>query len=236
MEIPFKKIALLVLTLLLILICIEIVGLIWIFTSANRYKTFWYHKAGVQGSYTYVALGDSAAQGIGASSPMKGYVGQIAEDIEQERKQPVRVINLSKSGARVRDVLDRQLSELEQLDVTPDLVTIEIGANDVANYNEQIFTEEFKQLVQKLPSGTYISDIPDFGGGPHLLDQRKASEIARTLIATRNDLRFVPLESHTNTHFKHGMHHSFDFFHPNNSGYKVWADAFMTEINKNKDF
>lgn len=236
MELTFKKIALGALSLILLLICVEIIGLIWMASSYSRYKMFWHRKAAEQASYTYVALGDSAAQGLGATSPMNGYVGHIAKNIEQKRKQPVRIINLSKSGARIRDVLDRQLVELEQSGVSPSLITIEIGANDVSEFNEVTFAEEFKLLVQKLPSGTYISDIPDFGGGPHLNNQREASKIARKIISTRDDLHFVPLESHTRRHFIHTLHHSFDFFHPNNYGYKVWSDAFIAEMNKNSDF
>ncbi|MGH3167532.1 MAG: GDSL-type esterase/lipase family protein [Trebonia sp.] len=76
----------------------------------------------------WVALGDSTAQGLGASGPHGGYVGQTLNQLRRRTGQPWRVLNLSVSGALVRDVLT---SQLPQLPATADLVTCGVGANDV---------------------------------------------------------------------------------------------------------
>ena len=76
----------------------------------------------------WVVLGDSTAQGLGAPDPRGGYVGQALHQLRRRSGQHWRVLNLSASGALVRDVLGNQLP---QLPVAPDLVTCGIGANDV---------------------------------------------------------------------------------------------------------
>ena len=51
-----------------------------------RYQAAWKITSTVQkDSFVYVALGDSAAQGIGASAVANGYVSIIAERVEDEK-------------------------------------------------------------------------------------------------------------------------------------------------------
>lgn len=57
-----------------------------------------------------VVLGDSMAQGIGASHPERGWAGQLIG-----RLPGWRLVNLSQYGARVDDVLDAQLPVAEGL-------------------------------------------------------------------------------------------------------------------------
>src|ERR1700686_3409832 len=56
----------------------------------------------------WVALGDSMSQGIGASRYDCGWVSQLQMLLDQAGR-PYRVLNLSVYGARVDDVLTRQL-------------------------------------------------------------------------------------------------------------------------------
>ena len=79
-----------------------------------------------------VALGDSLAQGIGASSIDHGYVGRLATEFANE----VAVVNLSRSGAKIPDVLDRQLRilgdlRLRDLGIEPVAITCTVGNNDL---------------------------------------------------------------------------------------------------------
>jgi lysophospholipase L1-like esterase len=78
----------------------------------------------------WVVLGDSMSQGIGASSFDRGWVPQ-AQRALGDRGVVYRVVNLSFSGARVGDVLDRQLPALAGLSAAPDLITVLIGSNDI---------------------------------------------------------------------------------------------------------
>ena len=62
----------------------------------------------------WVALGDSMTQGIGASAPDRGWVGQLSGRLVS-RGWDHRLVNLGVNGARVEDLLDRQLPVLEAL-------------------------------------------------------------------------------------------------------------------------
>ncbi len=77
----------------------------------------------------WVALGDSMTQGIGASDFDRGWVGQLAAS--GGAGIPSRLINLGTSGARVDDVLSRQIPAMAALGHRPDLVTVLIGSNDL---------------------------------------------------------------------------------------------------------
>lgn len=74
------------------LLLLELIALFWLYLSVGSYQKFWQKKATEVGEITYLALGDSAAQGIGASSPMRGYVGAVARRIEAQTGKRVRVV------------------------------------------------------------------------------------------------------------------------------------------------
>ena len=57
-------------------------------------------------------LGDSTAQGLGAPSPEGGYVGQVLAVLRERPAMPWQVLNLSVSGALIRDVLHQQLPRI----------------------------------------------------------------------------------------------------------------------------
>ena len=100
---------------LLIIVVAQIIALLWLYLSVGRYKNFWVDKASKSGELTYIALGDSAAQGIGASSPMRGYVGLIAKRLEAKTGKKVKIINVSVTGAKVEDVTRDQIPQIKAL-------------------------------------------------------------------------------------------------------------------------
>jgi len=67
--------------------------------QVDRDRDYWAAPKGEPGGILYVALGDSVAQGIGASGPERGYVGLLAERLRIATGRPVLVVNLSRSGA-----------------------------------------------------------------------------------------------------------------------------------------
>lgn len=178
----------------------------------------------------YVALGDSAAQAVGASRPENGYVGSIAELLAKQSGRTVRVVNLSVSGAKVADALATQIPQLKSYKA--DVVTIEIGANDIRRFDADAFERDFSLLVAQLPAGTVVGDMPYFGGRASG-DNGKATQataIVRRLVAERN-LILAPLSETTNG-ANTFLDYSADFFHPNDKGYRNWTRAFWTAINK----
>lgn len=220
-----------------LLILIEAVALLRLYRNVAGYQKYWQQVAKEQkkpDDFVYLALGDSAAQGLGASHPDKGYVGLIANDMSQQTGKSVKVINISKSGARVKDVIKDQIPKIESLTngQKPNLVTIEIGGNDVATLDEAVFRQEFTQLVSQLPKGTYVSNMPYFGSRSKSRPKAfRASEIIEDIVSKNSQLRLVDLQ--TITQERHTLlGYAADYFHPNNRAYKNWHEAFMTEINK----
>lgn len=220
----------------LILLLIFLISLAELFTQISRYKNHWdkINRAPSQSNeIIYIALGDSTAQGIGASSPSKGYVGLIAEHLRVTGDRPVRVINLSKSGAKVKDVLDTQLPALEKTGLADKaVITIEIGANDMAKFDKPEFEAQTDELLGRLPSQTLISDIPYFGGSRRKsleANVLQANEIMYRL-AKKHGIELVPLHERMkrNSSLKTL---AVDGFHPSNTAYREnWARAFLMRL------
>lgn len=215
----------------LCLLLFEAIALAWLYFSVASYKKFWQQQANQPGEITYLALGDSAAQGIGATSPMRGYVGEITKRLEKQTGKKIRVINLSVTGATLKDYLDVQATQLKKVK-NPDLVTIEIGANDIKNYNPIVFRKQLKEVLKSLPSGTYIANMPLFNSRPGSTENaRKASKVIEQEVKRGSEYIFVDLQKYT-TENQSIFGFAPDFFHPNNLSYQNWANAFWDQIEK----
>jgi acyl-CoA thioesterase-1 len=209
-------------------VVLEIVALLWLLSTVSSYSSYWAEKSKTDGEITYLALGDSAAQGIGATSPMRGYVGLIAEDIGARTGKTVQIVNVSKTGAKMDDYLKDQAPVIETL--KPDIVTIEIGANDIANFDATEFREKFKKVLETLPDGSYVSNMPLFNSRPGSTENAKqASKIIEEELRAYPKLVFVDLETETQEN-QSIFGFAPDLFHPNNLSYKNWANAFLKKI------
>lgn len=197
--------------------------------SVEAYDRWWSEPRGESGGLVYVALGDSTAQGIGASTPAHGYVGLVADRLSEATDRPVQVVNLSKSGATVRDVIEDQLPRLRGL--RADMVTVGVGANDMPRYDRERFEEDLEQLLAGLPPETMIADVPDFMHGSAREDSAEAATTTRRL-AQEHGFRVVPLHAAVEDGGWSSMttDYAADWFHPNDRGYRVWADAFWGVI------
>lgn len=188
------------------------------------HSKFWRERKKEQGGLLYVAIGDSAAQGIGGSHPARSYVGQIAKGLPGWR-----VANLGISGATVRIAIEKELPALAKLE--PDLVTVSIGANDIANFDEERFARDIRELFDALPAHAIVADLPSFYFLPGEKKVRVANKIVRDAAASRG-LVVVPLHALTKRQGLWGVSTQFagDLFHPNDRGYAVWASAFEPAI------
>ena len=193
--------------------------------DVKRARDYWSVPQGDEGRLVYVAMGDSVAQGLGASRPERGYVGLLAH-----RLGDARVINLSRSGARVRDVLDRQLPALATLPRV-DVVTLDIGGNDVRSFDPRRFEEEIGELVSLLPVGTVVADIPYFMHGHWERDATEASRLLQAAAAAHG-VSVVPIHELLRRRGWRGMFGDYagDFFHPNDRGHAIWAEAFWSVL------
>lgn len=193
------------------------------------HSKWWRDAAKDPGELLYVAIGDSAAQGIGASAPKNSYVGVIADHLRAVTGRSVRIVNLSVSGATVALAVADQLPRFANLE--PDIVTVSIGANDIAAFDPERFREGMRAVFAALPPHAIVADLPYF----YLpWNERLVAEGNRILReeASARGLTVVPL--HT-TMRRQGLRGAFtqfaeDLFHPNDHGYRVWASAFLPAV------
>jgi acyl-CoA thioesterase I len=190
---------------------------------------FWRERTKEAGELLYVAIGDSAAQGIGASRPDHSYVGVLAKSIRGRTDRSLRVANLGISGATLGLAIEFELPKLAKLD--PDIVTVCIGANDIANFDEQRFEREIGVILDAVPPHAIVADLPSFYFLPGQKKARIANRMLRAAAAQRG-LTVVDLHTLTDRQGLWGITTQFagDLFHPNDRGYRIWAAAFEPAV------
>jgi lysophospholipase L1-like esterase len=165
----------------------------------------------------WVVLGDSLSQGVGASSVEHGWVPQ-AQRALADRGARYRIVNLSFSGARVSDVLTRQIPALAGLSAVPELVTVLIGSNDIIKRDLRArLPGNYRALLAALPKGALVATVPRARGVQAEVNRIvQQAEDTGTVVA-------VPL------HFAAGARAA-DHFHPDDTGYAAIAADFTTAI------
>ncbi|GAA2044704.1 hypothetical protein GCM10009819_34700 [Agromyces tropicus] len=193
------------------------------------HSAWWRAHAKVRGELLYVALGDSAAQGIGASRPDHSYVGVLARLIRDATGRSVRVVNLSVSGATVSRAVEDQLPRLAKY--RPDVMTVSIGANDIAKWDPVGFERDLRTILDAVPPHALVADLPFFYFPQHERKVAVANDILRRLVDERG-LTLVRLHRGTRLGGFRRMftHFANDWFHPNDHGYRIWADAFRPAV------
>ena len=178
----------------------------------------------------WVVLGDSTAQGLGAPSPMGGYVGQVLAGLRQRTGRPWRVLNLSLSGALIRDVLRDQLPRIP---ADAEMVTCGIGANDILYSTPSKVLADVRGLVGAVPGGTVLLDLPLPAGIWGILGRASVPYVARINQTIRQAAaaRGLPVAEVSACFLppwagKFGL----DNFHPSQDGYRDWARALLTAI------
>jgi acyl-CoA thioesterase-1 len=173
----------------------------------------------------WVALGDSMTQGIGARDISGGWVRQLQDQLAAQG-HPVRLLNLSVTGARVRDVVEGQLPQLQALGQTPALVTVLIGANDMFPRSRRApAVGQFAALLRGLPAGRTV-----VGALPQRNPPARAINALIEQAAARGQVRVVPtgvqgIGSLIGTLAE-------DHFHPNERGYAGIAASFGAIIDQ----
>lgn len=215
-----------------VLVLVEVLALLVLRSQIDRYATYWADVANqpaAENALTYLALGDSAAQGIGATSPRRGYVGLIAKSLQQKHQQPVHVINISKSGARLEDCIADQLPRIK--DLSPDIVTIEIGGNDMKDFNADKFRADFTTILDALPQKTVVSNMPYFGGGRFSKLEPNVVEANKIIAELTKERGIDVAELHDQVKTNDNINtYAVDLFHPSNFGYKNWHNAFWAVL------
>lgn len=187
----------------------------------------------------YIAAGDSTVVGVGASSVEKTYPYKVAEFLGKNHK--VIYKNIGVSGARINDVIEKQLPEIIAFD--PDVVTISIGGNDI----DRLATEEeimsgFKKIIEELTTKTnakiYMANLPNFTGArllptPYItLIEKRSAPINRAIAQLETDrVKIADVHGRFGSHEDVDAVYSSDWFHPSDEGYEYWVTAFTEKMN-----
>lgn len=166
----------------------------------------------------WVVLGDSASQGVGATTREACYVGIVHEMLR--RRDAWRVVNLSRAGAGLADVLARQLPELASLtDEEPAaLVTCIVGAEDVARRTPGLDVT-VRSLLAALPRGAIVATVPLRGAAADSTNAVIREEVVR------HGLRLADLGCTGG-----GPGRGRDAVRLNDVGHSTWARVIMTAV------
>jgi lysophospholipase L1-like esterase len=210
----------------------------FIWTIRLFFKNILAHK---QRGFTYVAIGDSTVEGIGATNPTRSYTGLVYASLRQHHKN-TRYSNFGKAGAPIREVIENQLTPAIQQH--PDLVTISVGANDIRLHTKlSNFERDLNHLITKLQEQTsaqiIINNIPDFSLTKAI--PRHLKPIAKHLIHRFNAVIYKTAENkgiiHIDLHSQSKIYAknypeaiAQDNFHPSDFGYAIWANTIITHL------
>lgn len=167
-----------------------------------------------------VVLGDSLSQAVGASSVEQSWLHRLMlHESQQRRNRPARIVNFSRSGARIDDVLRVQLPALRALEGSVQLVTCTVGSNDFARGGTFSRVESsMHSLMSRLPAGAVLATLPAKGS----IMAKRLNKTIRSE-ADRSDLVIADVDAHLPGWRGRSAG---DRFHPNDLGYEAWFDAF----------
>jgi len=169
----------------------------------------------------WVVLGDSTAQAVGTAGIEHGYVARVRRLLERRDGADWQVLNLSRSGAVVADVLGLQLPRLAELTpagIRPRLVSAVVGGNDLRRTPLPELLHQLGQLVQQLPPGALVATLP------RGLKEDKA-RVANALLRERaaaHGLLLADLWDRTGPPWRGKFA---DGLHPNAVGLTDWVEA-----------
>jgi lysophospholipase L1-like esterase len=190
-----------------------------------------------------VWIGDSITAGVGASDTASTLPWLVATALDR----PVRLDVYGASGERAAGALAEQVPQLERLGESPDVVVVEIGANDVTHLTgREDFRADYTQLLRRVsrtgPGHVLALGIPAFGTAPRFLQPLRAivgwlgsrlDQEVRTAAAA-SGATYVDIAGRTSEPFNEdpGRFYADDDFHPSDAGYRLWADAVLDGLRR----
>ncbi|MDW3217441.1 MAG: SGNH/GDSL hydrolase family protein [Acidimicrobiales bacterium] len=171
----------------------------------------------------WIVLGDSIAQGVGASHISRSWVARIGGALAADGR-PHGIVNLSRSGARSLHVREDQLPLVELVDRRAALITCGVGSNDLMrNPHPPSVSARVNELIDELPPQTIISTLP----APAVSPSARWINRSVTRTAVRRGLHVVDVVPHLRGPRRGSAS---DRFHPNDHGYGAWVDAYAAAL------
>ncbi len=188
---------------------------------------------------TYVAIGASDTFGIGADDPQ---TESWPIDLSAALGKGVRLVNLGIPGILLRQALDVEVPVA--LDAHPNLVTVWLAVNDLAN-NVPIsdYTHDLDLLLSRIQKGAprariAVANVPDLTQLPYfsaddpqtLFSQIQAYNSAIASIVKRHHAILVDVYRQWNELRNHPEYISNDGLHPSTLGYTQIAVLFYQAL------
>ena len=184
---------------------------------------------------TYVALGDSTVEGVGASSPDNNYVSRLYARLRSVYPA-ARLSNLGVGGATAADVVREQLPRAVALG--PHLLTHSIGPNDVTQSRSvEAYDRDvdiiFGTLARDTPAVVVANLLPDMAQAPRFSPEeklavgRRAADFNEALVrrAREHGVEIVDLYAPSQQELPDRPSLvSADDYHPSDEGYARWAE------------
>jgi len=191
---------------------------------------------------TYVALGDSTVEGVGASSRTLNYVSLLHERLRAVYPG-ARVANLGVGGATSADVLRRQLDRA--IEQRPNLITLSIGPNDITTrVPVEVYEKNLATILSRLRHETaavvVVNSIPDLAVTPRFSRSRSRETVGRLTVvfneavarqARAHGAELVDL--YTTSRHEVPLRPELigrDGYHPSDDGYSRWAELVWSGI------
>ncbi len=201
------------------------------------------HIKGNGSKLLYVVMGDSTAAGRGADAD-RSIAIETARHLA--KSHDVTLVNLGASGARINDLITKQLTETTALN--PDVVLLSAGANDVIRFtpDEKIktdlnfilsaLTKNNPNIVIVVPGSGDVGSCPRFEQPLRFIGGLETNRVNRAIETTTKSfpqVTWIPLADRTSQIFKQEPSlFSEDKFHPNDRGYAIWVEVFNEGLDK----
>ena len=143
------------------------------------------------------------------------------------------VLNYSISGAVASTVVNAQIPQMLATGLTPDIITLDIGGNDVFSaegQNPKNFQRQMEIIVESLPAPALISEVPP--AKPLPADKRaiEMNDIL-TRVVSESDHILVPIRHLGDVPlWRTLMIRAEDGFHPNTDTYRQIAAEFVCMV------
>lgn len=182
-------------------------------------------------THRILVVGDSTGVGTGAARPEESVAGRIAAEFPR-----VEVVNLSRNGARAKDVLAQLGSAAAP---AFDIVLVQVGGNDILNFTD---LEELRDTTRRLlakaaeksPTVLFMS-TGNVGLAPAFFPPVSWIYTARTRkaraifmdVARASGAQYVDLFREKGNELFLGdpdRYYTPDYLHPGSEGYRVWYE------------
>lgn len=213
-------------------------GVAHVLGQVEPHAEFWRSLTPSADGPVLIVLGDSTAQGVGAANPEDGWVGLVARELREDYPD-LQIHNISLSGAKIAHVVNDQLPLVRAADQAPWKVICAVGGNDVAlldrpfdRYNEAEFRDGMEKICSTIPRGSVIAEVPYFAIPPYEARVRRCNAIIHEA-AARHGHEVAPVHAATRAPFhRKARRLAADVFHPNEQGYRDWADAILEALRR----